>query len=143
MTSRVSILDITIDANIDDIIGSDLRKISDVNRAAIDTAIESSRVLNVVRENKIKAADGITTKLNAAYDLLIGTLGTNSRIPSTQLLATVAPDITNLNGLMQRLRQLLKEKRPDLAIAATRSKGVNGYSLEQITSSQDAVPSAS
>jgi hypothetical protein len=132
--TKVTIIDVDLGENVEDIIDADVKKLTEKNQKDIDEAIAEKKQTQQAKEQKANAGKIQTRKFEIAlasvYDTMIDNHKRNLTTPIDIMLKAAEPTITSSTSLIMRLKGYIKEYHGnEYVIKKCRRKGKTHYQL--------------
>lgn len=110
--TKVSIIDVTLDARVEDIISENVVSLTGRARQELDTAIEERKKVEAVKSQRQQAKKEATDKVSAAMDAAYEQLeqAGEEGIPVDDIMVIVEGAVPNTSAFTLRMKKVLKEK---------------------------------
>lgn len=131
MPTKICIIDVDLGLSVNDIIAEEVEDITGAARRELDTAIETAKITQKIKDEKVTAAKEADLKLAAAMDKAFESLvaaGDNGLAVST-VIAEVADVIPNSSAFTLRMKGVLSQKGNPYILERKKVHGTPHYVL--------------
>jgi hypothetical protein len=129
VTTKVTIIDVDLGANVEDIIADDIRDLTGAARVELDQAIEIAKASQRLKQERSEAtkaaANKLTSVMDQAYDALVAADAIG--IAVTNIMGLVAGAVPNSSAFTLRMKHILAAKGNPFILERIKHNGTPHY----------------